>query len=96
MSKFGQDLIESAREALAIAEGRAEAARTIALADVDVSAIRKRLGLSQSAFAAKFGFSVSAVRDWEQHRKVPEPATRAFLKVIEKEPEAVERALSAA
>ncbi|MFE0753072.1 helix-turn-helix domain-containing protein [Inquilinus sp. NPDC058860] len=96
MSKFGRELIESAREALAIAEGHAEAARTIALADVDVSAIRKRLGLSQSAFATKFGFSVSAVRDWEQHRKVPEPATRAFLKVIEKEPEAVERALSAA
>jgi DNA-binding transcriptional regulator YiaG len=40
--------------------------------------------------------SLSAVRDWEQHRKVPEPATRAFLKVIEKELEAVERALSAA
>ncbi|WP_342241834.1 helix-turn-helix domain-containing protein [Inquilinus sp. OTU3971] len=75
MSKFGQDLIESAREALAIAQGRSEAARSIPVPDVDVSAIRKRLGLSQSAFAAKFGFSVSAVRDWEQHRKVPEPAT---------------------
>ena len=36
---------------------------------VDVKAIRQRLGLSQEAFALRFGFSPASVRDWEQHRR---------------------------
>lgn len=64
--------------------------------DIDVKAIRKHLGLSQSMFAARFGFSAGAVRDWEQARKRPDHSTRVLLKVIEREPEAVARVLSAA
>jgi putative transcriptional regulator len=96
MSKFGADLIKSAREAVAIARGDAAPARVYIPSSVDVKALRKRYGLSQSQFADRFGFSVAAVRDWEQNRKTPEGATRAFLLVIEREPEAVMRALSAA
>lgn len=96
MSTFGRELIESANEALAVAKGEALPARAFLLADIDVKAIRKRLGLSQAAFAARFGFSPGAVRDWEQARKRPDPSTRVLLKVIEREPEAVARALSAA
>lgn len=96
MATFGRDLIESANEALAIAKGEAMPARAFVPADIDVKGIRKRLGLSQAAFAARFGFSAGAVRDWEQARKRPDPSTRVLLKVIEREPEAVERALSAA
>jgi putative transcriptional regulator len=36
---------------------------------VDVAAIRAKLGLTQEAFAARFGFSKGAVRDWEQGRE---------------------------
>lgn len=96
MSTFGRELIESANEALAIAKGEASPARAFVPADIDVKAIRKRLGLSQAAFAARFGFSPGAVRDWEQARKRPDPSTRVLLKVIDREPEAVERALSGA
>lgn len=96
MTTFGRELIESAKEALAIAKGEAKPARAFVPADVDVRAIRKRLGLSQVAFAARFGFSAGAVRDWEQSRKTPDPSTRVLLKVIEREPDAVVRALSAA
>ncbi|WP_296581679.1 helix-turn-helix domain-containing protein [Xanthobacter sp.] len=96
MSTFGRDLIESANEALAIAKGEAEPARAFVPADIDVKAIRRHLGLSQAAFAARFGFSPGAVRDWEQARKRPDPSTRVLLKVIEREPDAVARALSAA
>jgi transcriptional regulator with XRE-family HTH domain len=53
------------------------------------------MGLSQAKFANQFGFSVDAVRNWEQGRRQPDVAARAFLMVIDREPEAVCRALSA-
>jgi putative transcriptional regulator len=50
--------------------------------------------MSQAQFAASFGFGLDAVQNWEQGRR-PEGAARAFLKVIEREPDAVRRALAA-
>ena len=79
-------------EVVEIVEGRAQAARIYVPEDMDVKAIRARLGLSQVAFAARFGFTASAVKEWEQHRRRPEAAARVLLRVIEREPEAVERA----
>ena len=46
MTKLGQDLIQSAREAIAIAKGEIAAARTFTPPTVDVAAIRRRTGLS--------------------------------------------------
>ena len=60
---------------------------------VDVKAIRARLGMSQDAFATTFGFSVAALRDWEQRRRVPRGPARALLQIIDREPEAARRAL---
>jgi putative transcriptional regulator len=61
---------------------------------IDVKKIRARLGLSQQAFATTYGFAVSAVRDWEQGRRRPERSARILLKIVQKEPEAVTRALA--
>lgn len=61
---------------------------------VNVKKIRTRLGLSQETFAETYGFALSAVRDWEQGRRQPERCARILLKVVEKEPEAVKRALA--
>ncbi len=61
--------------------------------NVDVKAIRQRLKLSQPKFAATFGFSVGRVRDWEQGRFEIDAPSRAFLRVLDREPEAVFRAL---
>ena len=94
MSKFGQALIGSAREALAIAEGQASPARAFTAAAPDVAALRKRLGLSQDRFAKKFGLSPATVRDWEQGRRQPDAPARNFLRVIEYAPETVERAIA--
>jgi putative transcriptional regulator len=44
--------------------------------EIDVRAIRNRQGLSQQAFARRYGFSAAAIRDWEQHRRQPEQAAR--------------------
>ncbi len=61
---------------------------------IDVKKIRTRLGLSQESFAETYGFAVSAVRDWEQGRRRPDRSARILLKIVEKEPEAVSRALA--
>src|SRR3954449_6042949 len=57
---------------------------------------RKRTGLSQTQFAARYRINVARLRDWEQGRSVPDSAALAYLQVIAREPEAVDRALSAA
>ncbi len=61
---------------------------------IDVRKIRRRLGLSQEAFAETYGFALSAVRDWEQGRRNPERSARILLKIVEREPDAVTRALA--
>jgi putative transcriptional regulator len=60
----------------------------------DVRALRTRLGLSQDAFAARFGFSVDAIRQYESRRRIPTGPIRTLLRVIAREPDAVIRALA--
>lgn len=62
-------------------------------ASVDVRAIRTRLGMTQQEFSICFGFSINTLRHWEQGRRIPEGPTRAYLVVIDREPEAVQKAL---
>ncbi len=50
---FAKELIQSANEALAIAEGRAQPAVVFVPETVDVAAIRKRQNLSQKEFAKR-------------------------------------------
>lgn len=98
MSKTAFDqIMEGLLEAVEIVEGRADPStyRVHTPPEIDVKAVRKRTGLSQARFAARFGFSRGAVTDWEQGRRKPEAAARTLLKVIEREPEAVDRALAA-
>jgi putative transcriptional regulator len=61
----------------------------------DVRAIRRKLGLSQSRFASRFGFSLRAVQEWEQGRAIPDRPARILLRLIERLPKAVERAVAA-
>ena len=93
MTKFGAELIQSAKEELAIANGEAAPARVFKVEAPNVAAIRRRLGLSQNRFAKKFGLSPATVRDWEQGRRQPDAPARNLLRVIDYAPETVERAL---
>lgn len=94
MSRFGDGLIQSAREALAIAEGRLAPGVIHVPDEIDVKAIRARTRLSQESFARRFGLSPSALRDWEQKRRQPDRVARILLQVIDRHPEAVEDVLS--
>jgi putative transcriptional regulator len=59
----------------------------------NVAAIRRRLGLTQRAFASTFGMSLPALRHWEYAQRVPRGPAAALLAVIEAEPEMVARVL---
>ena len=58
-----------------------------------VRIIRRALGLSQEEFAGRFHIPLGTLRDWEQGRKEPDAAVRAYLVVIARNPLAVAEAL---
>ncbi len=91
MSTFGDDLIRSLNEALAHAKGEGPA---IVHTPVAPREVRKQAKLTQAQMAPLMGMSLSGYRKWEQGtRQVSGPAAM-LLRVIQKEPEAVKRALS--
>ncbi len=96
MSKLGKAQIKGAKEAIDRLKGAAAHSTNPARVpgDVDVRAIRQRLNMTQGQFATRFGFAVSALRDWEYKRRNPDRSARVLLKVIESEPEAVDRTLN--
>lgn len=92
MTTFAEDLIQSLEEALAHAKGEGPA---IVHAPLDPREVRERVRLTQAQMAPLMGMSVSGYRKWEQgQRRISGPAA-ALLKVIEREPDAVRRALTA-
>ena len=60
-----------------------------------IKIIRRALRLSQEEFSARFHIPVGTLRDWEQGRKQPDAAARAYLEVIGRNPTAVAEALRA-
>ncbi|MBW7876878.1 MAG: transcriptional regulator [Candidatus Cloacimonetes bacterium] len=87
------DLILATREVLAHVKGEiALPSRVVDVPDsVDVSLIRKKLGYTQKGFSEKFGFALSAIKDWEQKRRRPERSARILLALIAANPQAVEQ-----
>ena len=59
-----------------------------------IVALRKRMKLSRQKFADRFGLDARAIQDWEQGRRVPDRAARVLLTVIDRDPDAVTRALA--
>jgi putative transcriptional regulator len=60
---------------------------------IDIRSIRQKTGLAQSAFAARYGLSLYTLRNWEQGKRRPDPAARAYLAIIEKAPDMVLKVL---
>lgn len=90
MNTLGEDLIQSLYEALAHAKGEGPA---IVHAPVTPREVRKQVKLTQAQMAPLMGMSLSGYRKWEQgSRRINGPAA-TLLRVIQKEPEAVKRAL---
>lgn len=100
LSEHEKALMLSLKEAIAYEKGELTAKDGVVVHSfpkvpdhVDVKAIREKLHLTQEEFS-QFGFSLSAVRHWEQGRRQPNASTRVLLKVIEHCPQDVFKALS--
>ena len=92
---LGRQIIRGLRLAVRHARGDARLpTRFVDVPDfVNVKAIRERSGLSQIEFARRYGISPRSLQEWEQGRRQPEGAVRAYLIVIDRNAEAVESAL---
>jgi putative transcriptional regulator len=67
-----------------IAEDDAEAMRDAA---TYARRVRRKVGLSQAAFAKRIGVPVDIVRNWEQGKRSPRGPARALLRIIDRAPE---------
>ena len=92
MSAFTEDLIQSLGEAIAHARGDGS---VILHSPVVPRVVRKQINLTQAQMASLMGMSLSGYRKWEQGTRRVSGVTATFLRVIEREPEAVKRAILA-
>ena len=90
-----QQLVTSLKEGSAILRGKTKPSRKTKLHWPDAKAVREKLALSQSEFAALLGISPRTLQNWEQGHRRPEGAARALLRIAERHPEAVLEALHA-
>jgi putative transcriptional regulator len=97
-ASLGERLLDSMKELRAHLRGEIQLSETVyhVPPETNVRALGEGLGLSQSDFAALFGFNVRSLQDWEQGRRRPEIPIRAYLAVIQRDPQTVIRALRAA
>lgn len=93
---FGDELLASMQEALDHARGldNGSILHHVETPAVRVKEVRKKLRMAQDDFAALLGVSVSGLRKWEQGTRRPSGAALTLLEVMDREPEAVARALS--
>src|SRR5271166_4242303 len=56
--------------------------------------IRRALELTQEEFAVRYHIPLGTLRDWEQGRAEPDQPTRAYLTLIARDPDRVNRMLN--
>jgi putative transcriptional regulator len=91
-----EQMMDGLNDVEAFLAGKQEGFKAHVPQEVDVKAIRTRLGMTQARFSDTFGFSLDAVKHWEGGRRNPEAPARTLLTVIDKNPAAVLTALNPA
>lgn len=76
----------------AFANGKKSGAKIVQ--PVDIKAIRARRKMSQNEFSKAFRLPIGTLRDWEQHRREPDSASKVYLSMIEADPEGVQKILA--
>jgi putative transcriptional regulator len=85
---IGREILEGIREIKAYKAGKVAFLRTRELQEPSLpQEIRKRLKLSQAAFAGLMGVSLRTVQDWEQGRRTPSGPAKSLLRIAEQHPE---------
>ena len=92
-STLFDDLVQSLKEAKAIASGEAKAYRRFEVAPPDVKAVREKIGLTQGEFARLMHVSVKTLQNWEQRRRNPSGPAAALLKIVSAAPDVAIKSL---
>ncbi len=77
-----EQMMDGLNDVEAFLAGKQEGFRAHVPQEVDVKAIRNRLGMTQARFSDTFGFSLDAIQHWEGGRRTPEAPARKLLTVI--------------
>lgn len=94
MGKTFDSITRGLNKAISHAKGEKIAVKIFKPEEVDVSKLRRRMGMTQEQFAARFGFSVATLRHWERGDRTPQGAALVLLNVIKHAPDVVTAALS--
>jgi putative transcriptional regulator len=99
-SRVGDDLVKAFEEMAAYLRGEAKAEAYDTAPEVltpqRIKAIRRKVAASTKDFERQFGIPARTLEAYEQGRRRPNAAMETLLRVLEREPEAVRRALKAA
>lgn len=95
VSKFGEELIESLKQAAEHARGgKGPGVRVRTIELPDVKAIRRALKMSQDEFASVYRIPLATLKNWEQGRRQPDAPAAAYLRAIQRRPKEVMEAVS--
>ena len=94
MGKAFDSIKQGLTEAIAHRKGQTKGVKIHTPTEIDVPALRTRLGLTQEAFAAKFGISLGTLRHWERGDRRPHGPALVLLRVIDRNEHAVLCALA--
>jgi putative transcriptional regulator len=93
MPTFGDDLIESLKEAVAHAGGETTGVRLSVIKVANAKAIRESLHMSQAEFSEAYQIPITTLQGWEQGRRNPDRTANAYLNIIARMPNETRAAL---
>jgi putative transcriptional regulator len=94
--KLFKEFNANLKEAVKVAKGTsAPKSVYVVLSPVEIKAIRASVRMSQAVFARSFQLSLDTIKGWEQGKRKPDAAAANYLRMIQADPEHVQRALAA-
>jgi len=88
---IGQEILDSINEIKAGNVGRVK----VYITPAQIKAIREKVGVSQSSFAAMLNVSARTLQEWEQGRRQPNGPARSLLAIAAKRPEVMQEVFAA-
>lgn len=94
--KMFKELNANLKEAVKVAKGTsAPKSVYVVLNPAEIKAIRASVRMSQATFARSFQLSLDTIKGWEQGKRKPDAAAANYLRMIQADPEYVQRTLAA-
>jgi putative transcriptional regulator len=94
--KLFKELDANLKEAVKVAKGTlAPKSVYVVLSPAEIKAIRASVKMSQAVFARSFQLSLDTIKGWEQGKRRPDAAAANYLRMIQADPEHVQRTLAA-